>query len=522
MVFADRTLADAYWKSLKYFNIYRLIIGVLLAGSALLPWDTVRLSEGLNRPLFAWASLSFLSASVLSLVLVLRYRRRFNIQLGAQVITDVVLFCLMIFASGGLRSGIAVMLLVTLAGAGLVGQGRLVLFYAALAAIGVLVQQVFLALETEFVAADFFLAGVLSIGFFGVAATARLLARRVVANEELARRRGVALQRQMQVSEQVISRMQDGVLVVSANGALQQVNPRARELLALDAAGVMHLAILEPALADTFATWRVSGVPEDFEFRARASGKLVHARFVRVGGEGEDHLIFLSDVGEQRTHAQRLKLAALGRLTANIAHEIRNPLSAIQHSAELIKEEQRDPGGLRLLRILLDNTKRLEGIVNDVLQLGRRDRVQRERVALDDFLPGLVEQLLTVSRVPAGTVDLQVSPGAAIAFDRAHLYQVLSNVLGNALRYSLGEPGSVRLWVRQAAGETVIHIADDGPGVAAEARGKIFEPFFTTDPKGTGLGLYIARELAEANGARLELVDNSPGAHFCLAGGTET
>lgn len=514
-------LADTYWKSLTFFNVYRLIVGLVLAGTMALPRRFLPDVEGLDPSGFLRVSLAYLVACALSLVVVLRFRRRFNWQLMAQVVVDVVAFSLLIYYSGGLRSGVGVMLLVTVAGAGLVGQGRLVLFFAALASIGVLLQQSFYGLATELLAADFFLAGVLSVGFFGMAGTSSLLARRVIANEELARQRGEALRRQMQVSEQVISLMQDGVLVVTSTGFLLQVNPRARELLAPDSVGGDQLSAVAPFLAKRFEEWLQGWAPSECELRG-AGGRLLLARFVPVSEDARDYMIFLSDVGEQREAAQRAKLAALGRLTANIAHEIRNPLSAIQHAAELLREERRSEGEERLLHILLENTRRLEGMVSDVLKLGRRDRVHRERILVEDFLESLVEQLLGAAHLPPTVVTFDVAPGAVIHFDRAHLHQVVWNLLSNALRYCRGEPGSLGVQVHTAGGETSIDIFDDGPGISDDARGQIFEPFFTTHPKGTGLGLYIARELAEANGARVSFVDNAPGAHFRVTGGSES
>ena len=511
-------LADTYWKSLTLLNAYRQIVGLVMAGTMALPRRFLPDVEGLDPARFLTVSLTYLALCAVSLAVVMRYRRRFNWQLGTQVLVDVVAFSLLIYYSGGLRSGVGIMLLVSVAGAALVGQGRLVLFFAALATIGVLLQQVFLALATSFEAADFFLAGVLSLGFFGMAGTASLLARRVIANEELARQRGEALRRQMQVSEQVISLMQDGVLVVTATGFIQQISPRARELLVAESAGGDQLADIAPQLAARFDEWQQGWAPSQCELRG-AGGRQLLARFVPVAEDARDYMIFLSDIGEQREAAQRAKLAALGRLTASIAHEIRNPLSAIQHAAELLREERRSTEDARLLQILLENTRRLEGMVSDVLQLGRRDRVHRERILVEDFLDGLVEQLVGAAHLSPDVVAVDATPGATIDFDRAHLHQVIWNLVSNGLRYGRGVPGSLRIVVRSEGGETTIDIVDDGPGISDEVRGQIFEPFFTTHPKGTGLGLYIARELAEANGARVTFVDNSPGAHFCIRGG---
>lgn len=516
-----RAIPEIYWRSLRFFGVYRLVAALLLALTSGMPLGGHSLLEPVDRPLFAATLLVYAALAVLALVVQQGFRRHFNLQLTIQVGLDIAAMSVLIHAGGGLRSGIGVLLLVSLAAAGLVGQGRLVLFYAAVASIVVLLQQMFFALKAgEFDMAAFFQAGALSAGFFASAVTARLLARRVVANEELARQRGEDLQRQFRVSEQVIAQMQDGVLVVDNQGKVRHVNPMARWFLAAEDANE-NLALVAPGLANSFLEWRAGAAGDACEFRGRGSGRQIHARFVPVGGDTGDTLVFLEDVGKQREAAQQLKLAALGRLTANIAHEIRNPLSAIRYAAELLRETTGDSESSRLIAIQVDNTHRLERIVSDVLQLGKRDRTHRELIDLAAFLPPFADEFVARSKGVAGLVDLSIGGSANILFDRSHLHQVLWNLLGNALRYGRGERGSIRLSVEDDGRTVKMHVRDDGPGVEASMRGQLFEPFVTAHAKGTGLGLYIARELCEANGARLEYLENSPGAQFCISVGGE-
>ena len=226
-------------------------------------------------------------------------------------------------------------------------------------------------------------------------------------------------------------------------------------------------------------------------------------------------------MGRLQEQARQLKLAALGRLTANIAHEIRNPLSAINHAGELLSEECSDQTTKRLLRIVLDNTQRVERIVSDVLELGRRDRAYREQIDLRLALPILVEEYTLKEKMDAGVVQCEFLGLAKLHFDRSHFHQVLWNLLGNALRHSQGKPGSIRIKAGDAGdGWVELHVIDDGKGIDDSLREQIFEPFFTTHSRGTGLGLYIARELCEANGARLELIDSGSGTDFQISGRT--
>lgn len=512
--------SDTHWKSLRYFNLYRfLIAGLLFVSSLLHPSPYSILSTDQSLVHLALTSF-YLLATTFALMVMHRYHRRFNMQLSMQVLIDVFVMTLLMHTGGGLRSGLGAMLLVTLAGAGLVGQGRMVLFYAAVATLAVLFEELYRGLGLGLDAAGFFQAGVFCAGFFAVAILARLLARRVLANEELARQRGIDLKNQMLISQRVIEEMQDGVLVLNQSGWVKQHNPRAEQLLGLSGAPESMLSNYSSELAQGFAGWRAHAADDSLVVRAPASGMQLRARFVPTDSSERDVLVFLEDMGRLQAQAQQLKLAALGRLTANIAHEIRNPLSAISHAGELMLEERRGEMFERLLRIVLDNTQRLERIVSDVLELGRRDRAYRELIQLRESLPLFVEEYVVKEKVPAELVRVEFSGAAALCFDRSHFHQVLWNLLGNALRHSRRVAGSVCLRVQNGPheGQVELHVIDDGEGVSDDQREQVFEPFFTTHNRGTGLGLYIARELSEANGARLELLDNAPGAHFRITG----
>ena len=516
---SDR-VSETHWKSPRYFNFYRFCISGLLIASSLLHPSSFSIFAP-DRSLFHLAATSlYLLATTFSLIGLHYYRRRFNMQLTLHVLVDVLVPTLLIHAGGGLRSGLGAMMLVTLAGAGLVGQGRLVLFYAAVATLSVLFEQSYRAMEVDFEMVDFFQAGIFSAGFFGVAISARLLARKVIANEELARARGEDLRNQTLVSQRVIEEMQDGVLVLDRNGWVKQHNPRAEQLLGLGNPSERKLVNYSTELARGFLDWCEYNTDNPVLVRAPASGMQLRARFVSTNSSDRDVLVFLEDTGRLQEQARQLKLAALGRLTANIAHEIRNPLSAINHAGELLQEECVDHTSARLLRIVLDNTKRVERIVSDVLELGRRDRAHRERIDLRQTLPILIEEYTVKENVVSGVVRFEFSGAMTMFFDRSHFHQVVWNLLGNALRYSKGLEGSVLLRVQDGtrAGWVDFHVIDDGDGVDESHREQIFEPFFTTHNRGTGLGLYIARELCDANGAQLGLLSCQPGADFCISG----
>ena len=511
--------SELFLRSLFYFNLYRLAVATVFV--AVVFFYGGSLNFGSERPgLFAWVAAAYLLVASLFFGTLDWVRRRFNLYLSLQVATDILALTLLMHASGGGRSGLAFMLLVVLAGAGLVGEGRLTLFYAALAALAVLFEQSYRFLAIGGDQADFFRAGITSIAFFATAISARLLARRVVANAALARSRGAALADQLRINQRVIRDMQDGVLVVDAEARVSQHNPQAEALLGVRIGAGAALAAFSGELAEFFQHWRFQAVESAASLRA-VSGRLLRARFLPAG-EGGNALIYLEDMDKAQVQAQQLKLAALGRLTANIAHEIRNPLAAVSHAAELLSGEQRGDMQARLIGIIGDNSRRINRMISEVLELGRRDRAQPEVLRLSDVVEAFIDEYAV--REPglrtAVAVDV-VPPDLKLYFDRGHLDRVLANLIGNALRQYSGKAGGIRLEGRVAAqGERPeLHIIDDGAGIAPDQRVQVFEPFFTTHASGTGLGLYIARELCEANGAVLEILDNDPGAHFCIRGG---
>lgn len=510
----ESTTPESFWISLRYFSYYRLAVAALFFGGSLFYEDALNLGAH-NLRLFRAVAMAYLLLGAVLHAVLKNLRDLFNLQLTLQVCVDVLAISLLMYASSGMRSGLGVMLFVTLTGAALVAPWRLTILYAALASIALLIEQAFWVLVFDFPTANFVQPGLMSIGFFATSGITGLLAQKVTANEELARRRGRELAIQMRVNQLVIEDMHDGVIVLDHAGRVVQHNPRAQQLIGEETLTGTDLAVLIPAFGERWRAWRGESERTGAStLDADLHGRDVRLRITDTGTDEEFSLIFVEDVTRSREQAQQLKLAALGRLTANIAHEIRNPLSAISHATELLAEEQRDDGRERLHRIIHDNTRRLERLVSDVLQLNKRDRSSPERIRVMSWLMGFVEDFAMNESVSPELFSIEIGRDALIEFDREHLRQVMWNLLRNAVRHCRGQPRSVRVGLRVLAHQVELNVIDDGPGVESAHQGQLFEPFFTTDSKGTGLGLYLARELCSANRAVLEYVDDMPGAHF--------
>jgi two-component system sensor histidine kinase PilS (NtrC family) len=319
--------------------------------------------------------------------------------------------------------------------------------------------------------------------------------------------------------------------VAGRDGFVFAGNPAARRMLGLEAdsgeAGdsfrLADIAALEP-VAQGFTAWLAGGpgaapaeayvtVKRWQEQEGSVRGRLdqpVHLklRFARVDtpdGAAERSVIFMQDVSAIENQAQQLKLASMGRLTASIAHEVRNPLSAIGHATSLLAEDLTGPAETRLLRIVGDNVARVNRMVEDILKLSRKVQPGGEPVRLGAFLAELKAEFTETHGLADNMVYIGDAGHRTVRFDGLHLREVLVNLLGNAIRYASGKPASIRLFpVLDATGRVELHVQDDGPGITPEVRAHLFEPFYTTSSKGTGLGLYLARELCLNNGAMLD------------------
>jgi two-component system sensor histidine kinase PilS (NtrC family) len=510
---------EPFWRSLRLFNGYRLFVAVFLVTIVTL-WGNSLQFASRNLTLFGVTAALYVAFSVVSFALV-RLKWRFNLQITVQALADIVFIVVLMHASGGISSGLGLLLLATLAAVGLISRGRLALFHAALASIAVLLEHTYSVLRFDENIALYVQAGLMSVGYFATAWLAHALAQYAAASERLAAQREVDLANMAQVNQLVIQDMQDGVLVVDAQGAIRQINARAERLLGpVRAEQGVQLWDYAPGLAATYERWRGGSGAVDANSGPILNNTL-NARFVPIGRSRQvGAVIFLEDLTRVQSQARQMKLAALGRLVANIAHEVRNPLGSISHAAELLQEEPViNTTTKRLLNIIQDNSRRLDRMVNDVLQLDYGSRAQRESFWVADFVHTFVEQFCQIEKIRAEIFAIELKANPRVLFDRSHLDQVMWNLCRNALRHCKRQEASIRIAValEDEIGTVKLDVIDDGPGVAPEVRSQLFEPFCTTGAGGSGLGLYIAREVCEANGATLEYVETANGAQFTVS-----
>ncbi len=503
------------WRPLRFLDLYRFFIAALLVILIHLGHLPAPLGST-SHELFYHASLGYLAFSLLAMYPLWLRRPSFLIQLSSHMLADIVFIVLLMHASGGAASGVGMLLVVSIANGSMLAAGRISGLYAALATLAILAEQLYSDWAGLSGQVNYPLAGMLGFTLFATALLAHVLARRARESEALARQRGVDLANMAQLTEYVIQQMETGVMVVGPDGRVRLINSAAWRLL-----GKPTLPPNAPlrdygeGLAEQLAQWRSFQGEQRQRLELPRSPYPLLLQYILIG-DGKGALLFIDDAAATTQQAQQLKLASLGRLTASIAHEIRNPLGAISHAGALLAESPGlDSHDKRLTEIIAEQSQRINSIVENVLQLGRRDQTQASMLSLAEWMLRFLMEFSHVHPEAETLIRLDTVPTDLQAwFDPNHLHQIMSNLCENGLRHGVANEG--RYMVRLHCGylddgRGYSDVLDNGPGVATEDHDNIFEPFFTNQRKGTGLGLYLARELAECNQAQLRYEPDEKG-----------
>jgi two-component system, NtrC family, sensor histidine kinase PilS len=498
------------WRILRIANVYRGLIAVLLVALFSLGGDP-RLVGDRAPVLFLWTTLSYLGFSIVAAVTLTRLRPGPVIQGLAQFTVDIVALVLIMAASGG-PAGLSSLLFFPIGAGSLVLGFRVSILLAAIASIALLTMQSVLVLASGIGTAAITQMGMFGAILFFTASGGHVLSNRLAETEALAKKRGLDLANLSQLNQFIIQHLQTGVLVLDSAGHIRLINAIASEMLQIPSDRVgRKLADLAPQLDGQRVRWLEDPTTAAAAFTSSDSVTVLAPYFIQIGsGSDAGTLAFLEDTRIAREQAQQMKLAALGRLTASIAHEIRNPLAAISHAGELLGEgDLNEEENSRLTRIIGDQSARMNTIVENVMQLSRRSGSRPEILSLREWLRAFLLEYREAHQLAGGLLkdDLdQDDTDLTVRVDPSHLHQVLTNLCDNAVRH--GDPTTERpidvSADRGEDGHVRLAVEDRGAGVAADYADRIFEPFYTGASQGAGLGLYISRELCEWNRARLD------------------
>ena len=503
--------ADFAWRVLILLNLFRLTIGtVLLVMFYLIERPRI---VGEADPNLAWAALlGMLGVGCVELVLL---RRRFpgaRVQTYLQFGADLTSIALLLHASGGISSSLGGILIVSVGTLALVLESERAFMLAALATLVLLSEQTVAQLQGMTTSAQYAPVGILGAAIFVITAVVQLLRTRIVETEALAEQRGLDLRNVVELNEYIIQHLRESIVVVDGENRIRLINGSAAKHLGSGTRRTdetLH-AVFAP-LAEQLATWRTHAGGERVEAFSSMDGTTNIVPHFAALGENRNGgvVIFLEDTSLIADRVQQAKLAALGRLSASIAHEIRNPIGAMSHAGQLLAES---PGigqdGQRLTDIIRVNARRVSQIVESVLALSRRKQTQPERLQLLPWLEDFAREFVQTLELYEGAVAVtDSSMDVEAEMDPTHLHQIVWNLCDNAVKYASATAGAIAVEVScgyaEISGRPFLEVRDRGPGVEPSNVDEIFEPFFTGQPGGTGLGLYISRELAERNGATL-------------------
>jgi two-component system, NtrC family, sensor histidine kinase PilS len=500
------------------YNAYRLMLALILLIGYYFGSNTSPLGMH-NGHVFFTFTLSYACFNTLTLLIprdLLLKSPHTYVYLAAVNLTDILIITILSYASGGVSSGLAPLLLMPVASASLLFNIKLSNFFAAVATIALFYCEFFLLLTGATNENNAVQTGLIGTMLFITAWGTQWIVGRIQEKDRLTQEQAASIEALQKMNQQIISRMQTGIAVVNQHEQILNINGAARVLLGLAEESVGNVE-LPPRLRTQLREWQLNAQSKPATFRLSQSGVEIQANFAPLQNDNSHNvLIFLEDNSNLSTRAQHLKLMSLGRLTASIAHEIRNPLGAISHASQLLRESpELQASEARLLDIIHTHTKRVNTIIQNVLELSRHKSVDIDKFELIDWLHKFISKLTTAYNDPIDCTLFPLPGPIWIQFNPSQLDQVLTNLCDNGIRYSLRSTQqatvTLQLGTDANTNTTWLDVIDDGPGIPDAQIEHLFEPFFTTEASGTGLGLFICKELCEANQTRLYFQRTSDG-----------
>ena len=504
------------WGPLNFLNLYRLLLSGLFVTFYFTGNPFPQLAAH-NASLFYGASGGYLISALIFGMMIRLRTPDFNIQIHTQVLSDILFTTLIMHASGGVQSGLGTLIIISIAAGSIVIRGRHSLLFASIASLAVLYEEYYNTLEGIYLDGSSLQAGILGITFFTTAIITHFVARHIRESEALALKRGVDLANMSELTEHIIQRMQTGILVIDEYNRLRLINESAWHMLGMPSVvNNPYLSALNKELNTSYNNWREDNDVISSPIQLSPEYPSLLPRFAQLSQEeNQATLIFLEDASAMSREAQQLQLAALGRLTASIAHEIRNPLGAISHAGQLLAESPNmDNADLRLTQIISDHSKRVNTIIENVMQLGRGNQSYPQLVELSSYLESFIKDFMTGNQTQRSDFLITMQQDdIEVHFDQTHLQQILTNLCENGLRHTEATAKNKEKYkiefhagISENNNRPYLDVIDHGTGIDEETAAHIFEPFYTTAETGTGLGLYISRELAECNQAHLTLL----------------
>lgn len=505
---------------MRIYSSYRVLLAIVLFLAFL--FGPAKSSIGTTAPdIFAAAAIFYLLFSLFILLRHILLKRLYSqTQLFFEFFIDIGIIMLMSYCSGSADSGLPLLLIVTISAASITLPGQLSLSIASLATISAISEVAAHTLIERVDAQQFIVSGMTGTAYFSTAIAIRYLSARIVKAQQLAEHRRADIEKLSRINQRIVQSMQTGIVVMSQTGHIKLMNAAAAELLEMPPQGSTSLQ------KDQYAPAALIEMARENKHRSKVINigtrhLDVHVNMSTLEQQGQsDRLLYLENISKISQRAQNLKLASLGRLTASIAHEIRNPLSAISHASELLAESPNlEDSDIRFAAIIQNHAKRMNDIIKNILELSRGRSSTPEHFDLLEWLQRFCDDWRPTANTPFNITLEGDLNNYWVNVDRSQLNQIISNIAENGARHGAENGNTAQLVFRCSnsafSGTTVLDIIDNGPGIKQEDQDKIFEPFFTTQQQGNGLGLYLCRELCLANQIHI-YYPRSPAGESCF------
>ena len=515
-----QSTADA-WNRLRLFNYFRGALALFFVTIYFNGWlQELSHDDNGDTTLFIITSFVYLTACVIFLS-VIHYRLpRLQTQVFFHTLIDISCITILMHTTGGIRTGLGMLLIISISMTCVFLQKRLSLLFASIATIAIIAEQIYSQVKIKDYSPAYTEAGLLGILIFITALLTSYLSKQLRESERVAEEANQELENIVQMNEHIIQKMRTGILVVKNSGQIVMANNAALELLGdIKINTRTNINNISPALYQRFSEWNTDTIQNHKPIQQIQGLPDLQTGFSRVDQTQKENgrtLIFIEDATQIAQRFQQVKLASLGRLTASIAHEIRNPLAAINHAGQLLNETSTDAADKKLTGIINTQTKRLNGIVENVLQLSRQQSGTPEIINIHQWLIQFKEEFISTYKLQSNQIQIEITPEETnISFDTTQLHQVMWNLCSNATNHANVELTDIIIDIHGAIDEETnrpyIDIKNNGEGISPEIQAQIFEPFFTTHSDGTGLGLYITKEVLENNRAKIRYISPPEG-----------
>ncbi len=507
---------DNNYPLLRIYAYYRLGLSsilLLMFSSDLAP----NILGSDHSSLFIYTATAYTVLNLFTLVIL--WQRQFNPspqQIFTLLLVDSVALILFVHASGGLGSGLGFLLLVAVAAGGIFLKTQLSSALAAFTTLLLFTETLYSSGPNGPDSRNIFTAGVLGALIFACALAFNYLSTKLRMSAIEAAHQAAHAAHLERLAQLIIERMQTGIIVVNPSGDVELMNRSAENLLNWPATKQPPRLTDIEELEEHVRLWQTHSQSRAPSIKPNNSQHEVRLRFADLTAQETvdeqesiaDTLIFVEDTRGLHREAQHLKLASLGRLTASIAHEIRNPLGAISHAGQLLAESpELNKADKRLTEIIETNTERVNQIIENVLQLSRRRPTRPESINIQQWIAQYMKDYRENNSGELTLSNPKETESIHTRIDTSHLSQVVTNLTDNGLRHSQQAIGEARITYEIGIDDQsqlpYLKVIDEGEGIADDSLPHIFEPFFTTEATGSGLGLYLSKELCEANHANL-------------------